>query len=290
MFYLDKKEYLVSPKIRRRLLAAAAAAAIVLALPLFREPISADVTLAPLRLARIEAPQAGFVSRVLVHENDPVRPGQPMFGMTSPDVQVALAAASSRARAYSGAAAESRAEGDMAGAHAADEKGRAAEASLSAAQGRARLLTIASPERGRVLTRRVQDLEGRYVEKGTLLAEVGSVQALSAAIPASERLVGDLAPGEAVSLRLPSRPYSPVRGTVVSVAPAAASYNSPGAARASLLPSGVPDRFIAIARFENSGGDLLPGMAGEARIYTQRRSYLARMGRVVWRWARTVIW
>jgi len=291
MFYLDKKEYLVSPKIRRRLLAAAAVAAVLLALPIFREPISADVTLTPVRLARVEAPQAGFVSRVLVRENDAVRPGQPMFAMTSPDVQVAVASASSRAEAFAGAEAESRTEGDTQGAYVAAEKGRAAAASLTAAQGRARLLTLASPERGRVLTRRVQDLQGRFVEKGTLLAEVGNVQALSASIPVSERLIADLDAGEAVSLRLPSRPYSPVRGTIVSVAQAAASYGNPdGAVRASLLPSDVPGRFIALARFENSGGDLLPGMTGEVRIYTRRRSYLGRVGRIVWRWMRTVVW
>ncbi|HET9794525.1 MAG TPA: efflux RND transporter periplasmic adaptor subunit [Thermoanaerobaculia bacterium] len=290
MFYLDKKEYLVSPKIRRRLLAAAALLLILLALPIFREPVTADVTLAPARLARIEAPQAGFVSRVLARENDPVRPGQPIFGMTSPEVQVAVASASSRAEAYSGAEAVGRAEGDTHAAFVAGEKARAAEASLTAAEGRARLLTVTSPERGRILTPRIQDLEGRFVEKGTLLAEVGSLQALSASIPVSERLIGDVAPGQAVSLHLPSRPYSTVRGEIVSVAPAAASYGSPAAVRASLLPSDVPDRFIAIARFPNSGGDLIPGMAGEARIYTRRRSYLGRAGRVVWHWMRTVVW
>jgi hypothetical protein len=57
-----------------------------------------------------------------------------------------------------------------------------------------------------------------------------------------------------------------------------------------LPPPQRPDRFIALAVFENPQGDLKPGTLVRAKIYGRRASYAARAWRVLFRWFRTIAW
>jgi multidrug efflux pump subunit AcrA (membrane-fusion protein) len=158
--------------------------------------------------------------------------------------------------------------------------------------GRARVdrLLVRSPISGRVLTPYLENLEGRSVPAGTLLAEVADVSRLTADLPVTERLLDDLQPGAPVSALFRGR-LAPTRGTVSSISPA--TLDQPKTAAQDSDPGGpreYPEQFIARAVFENPDGSLLPGMMGQAKIYGRRASYAARGWRVFKRWVQAVAW
>jgi len=292
MFYLDKKEFLMSPKIRRRLQIAAGALLLVLAIPIWRQPEEFSVVLEPHRQASIEAGTDGVVSRILAKEGESVTKGQAILELSSPPLEADTVRASGEQAVFERQADASRNAGLAGETYRAQAQATAAEAALTSRRTESALLDVRSPISGTVLTPRIQDLQGRFVKQGTAIATVGDTSRIEAQIPVSERLVADFAPGQDVSLAVPSR-VAPVHGTIVAVAPAATAYASPSAtstATASELPSEIPDRFVLTARFENPSGRLLPGMSGRVKVYTQRRSYIERGWRVVWHWIRTIVW
>ena len=87
---------------------------------------------------------------------------------------------------------------------------------------------------------------------------------MTAEIPVTERLLTDLAPGEKVTARFAARPLESTTGALASVAPATAPVEE--RKDGTLRPPERPERFIALAEFDNADGRLLPRMAGTARI------------------------
>ncbi|MFN2386722.1 MAG: HlyD family efflux transporter periplasmic adaptor subunit [Thermoanaerobaculia bacterium] len=291
LFYLDKKDYLMSPKSRKHLAIAVAVFLALVLVPWSRRTVSAESVLRPRHVATIEAPEDAFVTSVLAREGDPVSPGQELFRLSS-------AAADSRARRdaaamdrFVKAAGAAREAGSAEGVFATERRGAATSSALASDRARAERLAVKSPISGQVLTPRTEDLDKRFVSSGTVLAEVGDCRQLIAELPVSERLLDDLYVGAPVRALLRQRPLSPVRGVVSRISPA--TLGQPATSRAGAdptLPPGRPDRFVAVAVFENPGGALKPGSLVRAKIYSHRTPYAARVWRVLHRWAQTVVW
>jgi multidrug resistance efflux pump len=272
------------------LAAAAAAVLLVLAIPWSHRTIRSDVLLAPVRTLRIEAPADGILTSVKVHEGDAVREGDVVFLLSSVPVETRIAALAAESARLSGDAGRLRTAGDAGGAFR-DQAGKAAvDAGLAGEEALYERLLVRSPAAGTVLTHRPGDLEGRFVRAGTVLAEIGDCRTLTAAIPVTERLLTDLTPGQTVSVQLRSRPFPALHGRLASIAPATEAASEPARADDALRPAEQPGRFVAIAAFDNADGSLRPGSSGRARIETARASLLARGGRILYRWVRTIVW
>jgi putative peptide zinc metalloprotease protein len=292
MFYLDKKEFLMAATTRRWLAWAGGAIALLLVLPLFRQTLDYPIVLESGARYRIEAPADAIVTAVSVREADRVGAGDEILRLESPAVTSSLAALTARQKGLERQADARRLSAHPAGAFQAEQEAAAAGAGRRAEEANAARLILRSPVSGRVLTPRLQDLQGRFVSAGALLAEVGDCRQLRAEIPVSERLLSFVAPGQSVSAALTARPFSTIHGRVVAVSPATEAFPTSLGPRedSSLLPPEMPGKFIVDVRFDNPGAALLPGMSGTAKIYTARRSYVARVAGVAWRWLRTVIW
>ena len=272
------------------LLAAGAVILLVLAIPWSHRSIRTEILLQPGRLLRIQAPEDGIVTGVKVREGDRVREGDVVFVMSSLPVETRIAALSAESERLTGEAGRMRAAGNQPGAFR-DQAGMAAvDADLAGERAVRDRLAVRSPAAGTVLTTRPGDLEGRFVRAGTALADVGDCATLTAAIPVTERLLTDLAPGLPVSVQLRGRPFPILRGRLLSIAPAGETAADPASPGDSLRPSERPGRFVALAAFDNPGGSLLPGSRGTARIDTARRSLLSRGARMLYRWGRTIVW
>jgi putative peptide zinc metalloprotease protein len=290
LFALDKKELLMSKRMRVPLLAAAAAVFLVGAIPWSRRSIRSEVRLQPMRTLEIQAPADGIVTSVKVHEGDGVKDGDVAFLVSSLPVDTRIAALAAESERLAGRAGRMRVAGDAREAFR-DQAGKAAvDVDLAGERSLRDQLAVRSPAAGTILTRRPGDLEGRFVKAGTVLAEIGDCRTLTAAIPVTERLLTDLAPGQEVSLQLRSIPFPILRGRLASIAPATEGAAEPAAAGEPLRPSERPGRFVAIATFDNPDGTLLPGSSGRVRIDGARASLLARGGRILYRWARTIVW
>ena len=291
LFYLDKKEYLMSPRARVPLAASAAALLLVLAVPWSRRTIQADVTLRPATIVRLEAPEDGTVAEVLAREGDVLSEGTPIATLESTAVTTQLASLAVEESRLAKEASRRRGVAEAGGAFRAEQQGLAVIADLENQKGRRDRLAVRAPLAGRVLTPRLQDLQGRFVRAGDVLAEVGDCQHLVAEIQVSERLLADLVPGAGVSLRVRGRPLGVLHGSVTTISPASLALpKTSRAARGVLRPPDLPERFVALAAFENRDGALLPGMSGRAKIYLKRESFLLRGWRVLRDWGQTVFW
>lgn len=291
LFYLDKKEYLMSAAARPRLLLLAAILFAVLFVPFSRETISAEGVLGPVLRLRVEAPESGVVEAVLVRESDRVKEGDVLFRMSSSAAESAAARWTGIRDRSTKAASAARVEGSASETYAGERRAHSAEAGLRSEEARIGKLTVKSPLSGRVLTPRVEDLEKRHVAEGALLAEVGDCRTLVAALPVSERRLDVMEVGAAVKAYVLQRPLSPIHGMVKRIAPATAGQPKTAVEGAEpALPGEMPDRFVALAFFENPDETLRPGSPVRAKISGRRLSYAARGWRILRRWLRTVFW
>jgi putative peptide zinc metalloprotease protein len=289
LFYLDKKELLMS---RRSWIALAAAALVLLLLvPWSRRTISSESVLRPGAMENIEASEDGVVTAVLAREGASVRPDDPLFQLANLHPEANEARFASERRRLAGAARGAR-ENSAAGAVREKELlESAAMAAVRNEQARGRRLTLHSSISGRILTHRPEDLAGRFVTAGTLLAEVGNCNTLIAELPVSERRLDELAVGAPVRAFLPQRPLRPIRGTIVRIS--AATLGQPRSLKGAAEPEAPeirPDRFAAVALFENPGGELRPGDLVRAKIYSKRSSFAAGVWRTTRRWLQTILW
>ncbi len=290
LFYLDKKELLMSPRVRTGLLAAAAVLALLFFLPWSRRTLRASAQLRPVATVRLEAPEDAVVTQVLVQQGDRVAAGQPVFRLASPALAEKLARLTSERQRLDGQVGRARQDAQAGDVFESERKSRSVDAALTSDRVREDRLVVRSPIAGRMLTAHLRDLEGRSVPAGTLLAEVGEVDRLRADLAVTERLLDDLAPKDTVTALFRGR-MAPARGTITSISPA--TLASPATARAGedpAAPGERPEQFVALATFDNADGTLLPGMVGYAKIHGRRASYASRSWRIVKRWVQSVAW
>ena len=290
LVYLDKKEFLMSAKFRRPLIVIGVVLALLLFIPYGHRTLSAPATLRPLTAARLEAPEDAVVARVLVQEGDRVEAGQPVLQLVSPqsaEERVRLASERERIRAE---LARGREGAEASRVFESETRGASIDAAQRRGRAREELLIVRSPIAGRVLTPRLGDIEGRAVIEGSLLAEIGADKRLAADLAVSERLFDDLEPNATVAALFRGHP-APVRGRIVSLAPAALTQPATASSASDpAAPQARPEQFAAVAVFENADGSLVAGMAGNAKILGRRASYASRVWRVVKRWAQSTIW
>lgn len=290
LFYLDKKELFMARKNRRWILMSIAGVLLALVLP-WRRTVLVESSLRPVSLARVEAPEDGWVLAVRFAEGGGIRKGEEIFRLESAAVHAEAArsaAAENRFRKAASAARGAAAAGEL---YEIEHRSMAAQAALRSGRSREARLSVESPISGLMLTPRVGDLENRFVVAGTLLAEIGDCRQLVADLPVSERLLDDIAVGAAVRALAGQQPLRPVRGKIVSVS--AASLDSPRTVVGLADPKAPverPDQFIARALFDNGEGTLRPGDTVRARIDAGRSSLLGRSWRVLWRWLKMVAW
>jgi putative peptide zinc metalloprotease protein len=290
LFYLDKKELLMSSRVRAALLAGAAALAMLVLIPWSRRTMRSPAVLRPLTTVRLEAPEDAVVTRALAEEGDRVGAGQAVLQLVSASAVEETARRTSERERMTGEASRGRQAAEPGRVFAFESRGASVDAALKSGRAREERLLVKSPVAGRVLTPYLRDLQGRSVPAGTLLAEVGDDLKMAAELTVSERLLDDLVPNAKVTALFRGHPRS-VRGTIVSVSPAALAQPKTAAAGADpAAPQALPERFVALAVFDNADGSLLAGMQGGAKIYGRRASYAGRVWRVLKRWVQSVAW
>lgn len=291
LFYLDKKDLLKSPRSRVPAAIAAAVLLVILFVPWSRRTIRADAMIKPGNEVQLAAPQDGTVAEVFVREGDEVRKGQPLFRVSSSAAEEELSRRTMERERFAKKSSGSRQAGDAAAVFEATQHGSSAEVALRSSEVRLGNLLVRSPIDGRVLTPRTEDLVGRFVKEGDLLARVGACRTMVAQLAVSERLLEYLTPGAPVSAQIQTRPMKTFAGTVSTISPA--TLEQPATARPDTkrtAPPRRPDQFVALAIFDNADGSLIPGAEARVKIQSRRESYGSRAWSVVWRRLRTIFW
>ena len=270
-FYLDKQQSLRMLWRNQPYKAAATlmAAALLLFAPVWRQTVAGRFSLAPERQAIIRAAVPAEITDVLADEGTAVQSGAPLFLLRS----VQLEAETDDTRVSLGTAEAKTREAQMKYANlgvARAERDSQAGRSKSVIE-RIATLRVSSPILGIVVTPRLHDRVGSFVQEGDVLADVEDDSTLKAQIFIPEFQVRKIAPGAPSSLKLESL-FQPIRGQVSSLAPASSELG-PGLEQAERYKgNSTPRYYVATVLVANGGGMMRSGMSGDAKIQIGRRS------------------
>lgn len=291
LVYLDKKELLMSQRARKSLVGGAVALGLLLVVPWAPWRLETPARLEPWTEVLLEAPDGGTVLDVRAREGDRVEKGQVVALLDSPAVSAGLARAAAEREGFERQTSREREAADPGAVFHAQSRETAAAATVAWESARLDRLSVRSPISGTVLTHRTEDLAGRFLPAGATIARIGDCTRLRAEIPVSERLVSYLRPGAPVSMQLAARPGSILRGSIAQIGAAARDLPAtPDGKDQTLHPGEMPERFVAVAVFDNANGSGLPGMTGRAKIWLGRPSLLWRTWRVLRHWLQTIVW
>ena len=291
MFYLDKKEYLMSPKVLRRLAVAAAVLFLALVLPWPHETLQVPIALKPSKAVQVFAPADATVAAVDVQEGEFVVPGHPLARLASRSVEGRVEELTARKAGYEGQARLSREMASAEDSAAFDSRAEATSSALVAGESVRAALLLRAPMAGAILTPRPQDLLGSSVRGGASLFTVADTRVMRVEIPVTERLLQSIRVGEPVAIHVRALPYRRFPTTISAISTAAESL--PVASRAqgeTLRPSERPERFVAVALLDNSDGALSPGMTAEAKLLGRRVPLAVQWWKIFYHWTRRIIW
>ncbi|MBA2244457.1 MAG: GAF domain-containing protein [Gemmatimonadetes bacterium] len=259
----------------------AAALAVLLVLTLVRIPLRLSAAEATVRAA-VQQPArsgaGGIIEAVWVREGEQVAAGAPLAQVRDEELlrryreaQAGLELANSEARAAS-------ARGDA--MTAALARVRAAELSdaLQLFTRQVEQTRVVAPASGVVLTPRLHELVGSYVQNGTPVLWIGDPQWVELELRVRQEDLGDVRVGNRVRTKVSAHPSVIFQGRVTAIAPRAE-------------PSEVGSPTYAVrAMLDNRQQLLRPGMSARAKVVTDTRPLASFLFRRPWRWLRMLVW
>jgi putative peptide zinc metalloprotease protein len=267
--YLDKKDRVYAWLGSRPAWALATVTAILLLLPLWHESVQGRFVLEPVQTALVRSLIPGGITRVYVGESQHVNSGEPLMQLRNVPLQSELARAQADYQAASMRATSATLQYTDFGV-ASQERERSAKQQQLLRSKNANL-DIVSPISGTVLTPRVADRLGSYVQEGADLVEIADLRVMRARIFISEHDLYKLTQGSRIRLQVDGL-WKRWNARMDSLAPQSSQIDPALAQENKFSGLRPPSFYVAEAQMENSDGRLKPGMVGAARIYGPRRS------------------
>ena len=128
-----------------------------------------------------------------------------------------------------------------------------------------------------MVTPRLQNLVGSYLQPGTQVAEVADMRTMRARIYIPEYGVRDVSVGTPVRLQMPGHLF-PISANLDSIAPLSSDIDPAFAEKKQLSGIAPPPFYVGFVTL-NSNGTLGEGASGNAKLFVRRRSLAAFMGR-----------
>jgi putative peptide zinc metalloprotease protein len=141
------------------------------------------------------------------------------------------------------------------------------------------LTMVTSGAAGVIATPRLKEKRGAHVAKGDLIAEVHELRRVTPEISMSEKEIGEVQPGQHVTLKARAYPEASFSGIVKAISPSAAD-------------SSGPERrvFRVIVTMDQNNDLLRPEMTGNAKIFCGKRSIFQLLTRRITRYVRVESW
>ncbi len=276
---LEKRRKLLEIPKRRRLVWGVGALAILLvlfAVP-WRLRISGPVRILPGRRASVSAAVDGVVAAVLRREGDIVAAGEVIATLKDESYEAALAETRAALEIAESDIARHLAEGDAATVFEAQSRREELRAKIANEEDRFARTRLRAPVAGVIVTPRIEERVGQFLERGTELAVIADVETVTAEVAAPEEEASLIRPHAPVTLKLNPYPTRTFRGTVTRVG-------------AQIREEGENRFVIAEARVENSNGLLKTGMLGKAKISVGKRSIATALFRKPTRYLYAKLW
>jgi multidrug resistance efflux pump len=198
--YLDKKDRVHAWLGSRPAWVLAAVTAILVLLPLWHESVQGRFVLEPGQTALVRSLIPGGITRVYIGESQQVNAGEPLMQLSNVPLQSDLARAQTDYQVASMRVASAKLQyADFGVASLERDRADKQQQLLSSKNAN---LDIVSPISGTVLTPRVADRLGSFVEEGADLVEIADLRFMRARIFISEHDLYKLTPGSRVRLQL----------------------------------------------------------------------------------------
>ncbi len=275
--YLDKRDRVKNWFTPARITIVSALAVLVLFLPLWPNFVDARFVLEPSRRAVVRAEVQGTVTQVLTGENQAVTAGTPIVQLQNLQLESALAQAAAALQEVSARATNASLK-YLNFSRLEHEREDAMQRNRALAKEVARL-QVASPISGVVVTPRLQDLVGSYVDVGAKVVEIADLSTMTARIYIPEFGVRDVRKGARARLHLQSR-LLPVSGTLAMIEPLSSDLDPALVEKEQLNGIVPPPFYVGLVNVANDGS-LREGMTGTAKLYVGRRSPAQLISRFV---------
>lgn len=275
--YLDKKDRIRAWFTPARMATVSIVGLAVLFAPVWPDFVEGRFVLEPAHHAVVRAGVSGLVEQVLVAEGASVAAGAPLVRLRN--LQVESSAAEADANLQQASARANQARLQYAGYGKAAREQQEAVQRREALVHQASFLVLSSPMSGVVVTPRLANLRGSYVEAGTAVAEVANPAKMIARIYIPEFVVRDVKVGTRVRLQMRSA-LVPLSAHLESIAPLSAE-NDPALNEKAQLNGIVPPPFYVGSVHLENDGSLRGGMSGIAKLFVRRRSLAEISGRFV---------
>jgi RND family efflux transporter MFP subunit len=275
-----KRRFMALEKRRRRLYYALGAAAVfflvICPLPL---RVDGDAVVAPVRRALVQPEVEGLISKVLVHEGEPVQRGQVLAEMESWSLRSAVAEAQAK---YESALLQmnhalATNDGTEAGVHRVQADYWKAE--LGRTQQLLDRAQLRSPIDGIVATPHVETFAGRKLRPGDSFAEVVDTSRATVDVAIDDVDAGLLKDGDAADVKLNSYPMRTFHGDVFIVSPKAELLHETPVFYARV---GIPNEDAAIRAGMEGRGKVRVGWYPAAYVFF-RRPFLWLYAKI-WYW------
>jgi putative peptide zinc metalloprotease protein len=275
--YLDKKDRVRAWFTPLRTVAVSVIGLLVLFAPVWPDFAEGRFVLEPDEHAVVRAEVSGVVEQVLVAEGGSVATGAPLVRLRNRQLESKTAEANANLQQASARA--NLAQLQYAGYGKAAREQQEAMQRREALAHEASFLVLSSPIPGIMVTPRLENLQGSYVEAGTAVAEVANPAKMIARVYIPEFVVRDVKVGTRVRLQGRSAPI-PISAYLESIAPVSAE-NDPALNERAQLNGIVPPPFYVGSVHLANDGSLRAGMSGNAKLFVRRRSLAEMTGRFV---------
>jgi len=266
--YLDKKERIKAWLNRPHMAALWACALLFMFLPVWPDFVVGRFVLEPVHKAWIHASVAGRVTRVLAKEGQSVTAGQPLVELSNSRLESAAAGADADLHAASDQANRALLQYSDFGPAEYKRQGMAEEKRSLAQQ--VDRLHVTSPIPGVVVTPRLDQLLGSYLDSGAEIAEVADPSIMAARIYIPEFGMREVVLGSRVRLQTDAFAV-PLTASLSGVAPISTEIEPGLIPKDQLKGIAAPHFYVGTATLTNAG-NLREGMTGTAKIFVTRRS------------------
>lgn len=260
-----------------RWLAGAAAVTLISFLIPWWPRVVGPARIVPGKRISLTVPVDGIVQSVTHREGDLVAAGE-VIGTIRDEAQLAtLAGARSELQMARGEVARNRVAGDGAALFQSMERMRQLESRITLNEAQLGRLTLRAPASGIILTPRLEERVGRYLENGSefaALAEMGSVR-VEISVP--ERDVALIHLGDRAAIKVHPHPSRTFHAVISRIG--------------AQLEGSEDQRFVTAECVVSNGDQLLrAGMLGTGKVTTQRVSLARAVLRAPARWVWTRLW
>lgn len=224
-------------------------------------------------------PVSGQVKEILVTEGQPVKQGQVLVQMATEALQLDLLDAESQLAIVERQIIDARAKKDSFTLSSAMIQRDALIARVAKLQKDVQSAAILAPIDGIVLNTNVSELLGRQLGVGDELLRIANPERFRLVVHVAEEDVLDIAPEQSVRAVLRAKPGEYVRGKVIHVGRAYEVPTTVLGESNNVDTEELQTGFVAEVLITHSDYPVLPGMTGQALVYTPETSYVERQWR-----------